>query len=286
MGEALLIKRKMKLKSIIITLAATAFLALLYWPTLRWLVQAWLSNPYYSHGFLVPVVSGFFVWTKRNALKEREPSIIGAFVLALGAFVYILSFVWAMRFLGALSLLIVLCGLILSFFGTRAIRAMAFPLCFLLFMIPPPFIQEIGFFLQSISVTSSAWLLSVVGLPITTAGPEIHLGDATFTIGLPCSGINTLIALLALAAVYAYVLRGPRYKRAIIFIVAFPIAVLANILRVASIVLVANYRGVEAASGLFHDLSSPIFFVIAFLVLVLLARILGCRLSPDAAREQ
>ncbi|MDY6892436.1 MAG: exosortase/archaeosortase family protein [Chloroflexota bacterium] len=276
----------MKRRSIIITVVATASLVLLYWPTFRWLFQAWLSNPYYSHGFLVPVVSGFFVWTKRSELKGKEPSITGAFVLALGAFVYILGFVWGMRFLCALSLLIVLSGLSLSFFGTRATRAMAFPLCFLLFMIPPPFIQETGFFLQSISVTSAAWLLSVAGLPVTTAGPEIHLGDTTFTIGLPCSGINTLIALLALAAVYAYVLKGPIYKRVIILVVAFPIAVLANILRVVSIILVANYHSIEAASGLFHDLSSPIFFVIAFLGLLGLGRILGCRLSPDAARGQ
>ncbi len=275
----------MKPKTVAIVLAIAAFLALLYWPTFRWLFQSWLTNPYYTHGFLVPFVSGFFIWTKRDELKRREPSITGAFILALGAFVYILGFVWDMRFLCGLSLLVVLSGLALSFFGTKATRSMAFPLCFLIFMIPLPFLEELGFSLQYTSVNASGWFLGVVGLSITTVGPEIHLGDTVFTIGIPCSGVNTLIALLALAAVYAYLLEGPFYKRAIVFVIAFPIAMLANILRIASIIMVANYYGVEVAMGFFHSASSPLFFIIAFLCLVLLGRLIGCRLRLRALRK-
>ena len=276
----------MKLKKIIISLVVVVLLlALFYWPTFRWLVLSWLSNSYYTHGFLVPLISGFFIWTKRDELKSREPSIIGAFVLALGALVYIFGIIWDMRFLSAFSLLIVLGGLVFLFFGTRAMRSIVFPLCFLIFMIPLPFIQEIGFYLQTISVYSSAWLLTVVRFSVTTVGPEIHLGDAIFTIGLPCSGINTLIALLALVAVYVYLLMGPVYKRTILFILAFPLAILANILRIASIILVANYRGEETAMGWFHDLSSPLFFLVAFLCLVLLGRLVRCRLRVHVLRK-
>jgi exosortase len=275
----------MKLKKITIPLVIVVLVALFYWPTFRWLVQSWLSNSYYTHGFLVPLITGFFIWTKRHELKTREPSIIGAFVLALGALVYIIGFVWDMRFLSAISLMIVLSGVVFLFFGTRAMRSIVFPLCFLIFMIPLPFIQEIGFYLQTISVHSSAWLLTAVGLPVTTIGPEIHLGDVTFTIGLPCSGINTLIALLALAAVYVYLLTGPFYKRAILFVSAFPLAILANVLRIASIILVANSCGEETAMGWFHDLSSPLFFIIAFLCLVLIGRLLRCRLRFHVLRK-
>ena len=103
----------MKLKKITIYLVVVVLIALFYWPAFRWLVLSWLSNSYYTHGFLVPLISGFFIWTKRDALKTREPSIIGAFVLALGAFVYIIGFARDMRFLSAFSLLIVLGGLCL-----------------------------------------------------------------------------------------------------------------------------------------------------------------------------
>ena len=90
---------------------------------------------------------------------------------------------------------------------------------------------------------------------------------------------------MSLTAVYAYLLRGPVYKRAILFMIALPMAILANILRIVSIILVANYRGAEAATGLFHDISSPLFFLLAFLCLILLGRILGCRLRlPTGSR--
>jgi exosortase len=269
----------MKRKTIIVLTVIVAILAIIYWPVFRWLVQSWLSNPYYSHGFLVPVVSGFFAWTKRRELQTREPSIIGSFVIALGILVYILGYIWAIRFLSAFSLLIVLSGLLLSFYGKKTARALVYPVCFLILMVPLPYIQEIGFFLQSTSVHFSAWILKALGLPITTIGTQIHLRENIFTVDLACSGINTLIALLALILVYVYLLSGAFYKRTILFIIAFPIAILANILRITAIILVANYYGTNAAMGLFHDLSSLIFFILAFLCLVLLGRILRCRIK-------
>lgn len=258
---------------------------MVYLPTFRWLVLSWVYNPYYTHGFLIPVVSCFIVWRKRRELKRTKPSNSGDIALALGIFVHIAGFVWGIRFLSAFSLLIVLSGLILYFYGSKAARALAFPLGFLIFMIPLPFIDEMGFSLQYISIHSSASLLETIGLPVATSGAEIILKDATFTIGLACSGINTLIALVALAAVLAYLLTGPTYKRAIVFVTALPIAILANILRIASIILVANYYDTGFATGFYHDISSLLFFLIALLCLVLLGRILGCRLRVPVQGE-
>jgi exosortase len=146
-------------------------------------------------------------------------------------------------------------------------------------MIPAPFVQSVAYYLQEISVVSSSWLLETLGLPITSSGPEIYLKGTTFTIGLPCSGINTLVALLALSAVYAYVLTGSSIKRISLFLLAFPIAILANILRITTIIMVAYFANVETATGWYHDISSPLFFAISFLILILIARILKCRLN-------
>jgi exosortase len=306
----------MNLKRAAIVLTVAAVLILVYWPTLRWLVNSWLSNPYYSHGFLVPLVSGFFVWTKRRELRGGEPSIAGAFVITAGAFLYIMGFAWAMRFLPAISLPVVLGGISLSFLGIRATKAILFPLCFLIFMMPLPPIQEMGYTLQEWSVHSSAWILSTLGLSVTTVGPEIHLEDTVFTIGLACSGINSLIAMMALAAVYTFVLVEPFHNRAVrlaaavptgplgdrlrlvsiklmanyparafLFAAAFPMALLGNILRIVSIILIANYWGVDAASGLYHDISSPLFFILSFLLLMLLGRIIGCKLALAARKK-
>jgi exosortase len=269
----------MKKKSVLILIVTVALIGLIYWPTFRWLVSAWISNDYYSHGFLVPLVSGFFVWTQRKYLKIHEPSVIGIVLVFLGALLYLSGFFWQIRVLGGLSLLVVIAGLVFFVFGVRVARKMLFPLVFLVFMIPAPFVQDIAYRLQEISVVSSAWLLEVLGLPITSTGPEIFLKTTTFTIGLPCSGINTLVALLALSAVYAYILTGSGIKRASIFILAFPIAILANILRITTIIMVAYFANVETAVGWYHDLSSPLFFAISFLILILIARVLKCRLN-------
>jgi exosortase len=269
----------MKKKTVFILIIVVALLGLIYWPTLRWLVNAWISNDYYSHGFLVPLVSGFFVWTKREYLKIREPSIIGIILLVLGVLLYMASFFWQIRFIGGLSLLVVITGLVFFIFGVRVARKMVFPLVFLLFMIPAPFVQNIAYRLQEISVVSSSWLLETLRLPITSSGPEIYLKTTTFTIGLPCSGINTLVALLALSAVYAYILTGSVIKRTSIFILSFPIAIMANILRITTIIIVAYFVNVETAVGWYHDISSPLFFAISFLVLILISRLFKCKLN-------
>ena len=260
--------------SLIITL-----LLFLYIPVFRWLVSSWLANPYYNHGFLIPLVSGFVIWRKRDGLKLMQPSNSGIVVLALGVIVYIIGFLWVIRFMSALSLIIILSGLILYFYGTKAMQLMVFPIGFLIFMIPPPFQGDLLYWLQHISIHYSASLLEIAGFPITTSGNEIILRGSTFTIGLPCSGMSSLIALPALAAFFAYLLTGHFYKRAVIFIAAFPIAIIANILRITSIILIADYHSIEFATGFYHDISSLIFFFIAFLFLILCSRILRCRIN-------
>ncbi|MDY6912231.1 MAG: exosortase/archaeosortase family protein [Chloroflexota bacterium] len=275
----------MKPKTIIITVILVAVITLFYWPTFRWLVNSWLSSDYYSHGFLVPLISGFFIWIKRDQLRERQPSILGTIALGLGALFYILGSFWEIRFLNGISLIIVITALSLSFLGIRSTRVLVFPLAFLVFMVPPPFIQDLGYHLQTIAVNSSTWLLETLGLPITSNGPEIHLEDASFTVGLACSGTNSLIALLALAAVYVYLLSGPSYKRSILFVLSLPLAILANTLRIAAIIIIAYYSNTDAAMT-FHDWSNPLFFLIAFGLLILIGRLMKCKLNYGSPKPQ
>jgi exosortase len=266
-------------RNIYIAVAVAVALAIIYWPVLRWMVNSWISSDYYSHGFLIPVVSAIVVWIKRDVLRHKEPSSMGIYLIVSGAIFYPLSFLWQMRVLGALSLIIILGGLLLAIWGTRAFRTLLFPWVFLLFMVPFWFIQDIAYRLQYLSVNWGSAIASVLGLPIVTSGNEIHLGSIAFTVGIVCSGINTLVALLALAAVYAYILKGPSGARYGLFLLAIPIAIAANVLRIASIILVAYFFNVETATGWYHDLSSPLFFFLAFGVILLCGRLLKCRIN-------
>lgn len=254
-----------------------AVLFLLYLPTFIWLVQSWLHNASYSHGFLIPLVSGCIFWMKRKELKQIQPADAGVIGLVLGAALYIVGFVWDIRYLSAISFVVVLFSLVLSFYGTRVAKSMAFAVGFLVFMIPMPFIDDITLNLQGISIDACGWLLKAMGLPITTTGNLISLNDTAFSIGLPCSGLNTLIALVAFAALYVYLLAGPSPKRVFLFLCSIPIAILANILRITSIVLVAHYYDMEFATGFYHDISNLPVFLLAILLIALIGKILGLR---------
>lgn len=267
----------MSLKRLLGPVLILALLITLYIPTFVWLARSWDANPYYGHGLLIPFVSAFFIWKSRNKLNRTDPSSMWAPILVLGLAMYITGFAVAMHFLSAISLLIVCLALTLRFFGTEGARSMMFPICFLLFMIPPPFLSEIGLQLQTVSANGSATIVKAAGMPVVTTGAEISLGESTFVIGLPCSGMHSLISLLALAAVLTYILAGPIYRKVLLFLSALPIAIFANILRIVSLLLVADQFGADAAMGFFHDLSSLLLFFIALACLVLMARLLGLR---------
>jgi len=91
--------------------------------------------------------------------------------------------------------------------------------------------------------------------------------------------MNSLISLLALATVFIYILKCPRYKKITLLCVTIPIVILANILRVTSLLLIANAYGAETANGFFHTLFSPLLFVIAFIILILISIIIGCKVK-------
>jgi exosortase len=272
-----------KSKIIIILVIAAAGLGILYWPTLRWLVNVWMTSDFYSHGFLVPLIAAFFVWTKREHLKNRNPSIIGVFVLITGVLLYILGHIWEFKFMSALSLWLVLASLVLFTFGIKTAKHLTFPWLYLLFMIPFPFVETLTYRLQEISLFFSSALLRLVGLPIATSGADIYLGTSIFTIGIPCSGIDSLIALMALAAVYVYFLDGSVPKRVILFVLAIPIAIVSNILRITSIILVAHLFNIQNATGWYHDLASPLMFFIGFLLLIFVGYLMRFRFKFEKA---
>ena len=145
----------------------------------------------------------------------------------------------------------------------------------LIFMIPLPFLDSVGNWLQSLSAQWSAAVIGAIGIPVAITGAEIRLEESTFIIGITCSGMNTLISLLALAAIFGYFLKGRFYKKAILLGIAVPIAILANLARIVSILVIANYYGTEAAMRFFHSYSSVLLFVVAFLCLVVFSRLLG-----------
>ena len=238
------------------------------------MVNSWLHCDYYSHGFLILPISGFIIWRRRHELSERAPFPRGIWVLLSGLALYVGGFLYASNLLCALSLLLVLPGLVLYFWGKKALMTFAFPICFLVFMIPLPFLDKVGFWMQSFSARSSAWIIGLMGISVTRTGAEIELENASFVVGMPCGGMNSLISLLALAALFAYIMKGPFPRKVTLFVLAIPTAIFANLLRLVALLLIGNHWGSDAAMGFLHGFFSPLYFVVSIICLVLLAILL------------
>jgi len=269
-------------------------LSILYFRTFIWLINSWLSDPYYSHGFLIPIICGFVAWrnireTKKEKGREQkfkhetepEPFKPGIYIFAFGLILYIIGFIKIFPFLSALSFLFTLSGLILYFYGKPLMRSFLFPITFFIFAIPLPFVflEKVAYVLQSLSAYYPTLIIEMLGIPVTRIGTEIQLEDASFIIGLPCSGMNSLISLLALATFFIYILKCPLYKKAALLCATIPLAIFANILRVTSLLLIATAYGAETANGFFHTFFSPLLFIIAFIFLILISIIIGCKVT-------
>lgn len=262
-------------------------LSILYFRTFTWLINSWLTNPYYLHGFLIPLICGFIAWQNIRKGKKREterdklnsePVKPGIYIVAFGLALHVISVIKLFPFLSALSILFTTSGLILYFYGKPVMRSLLFPISFFIFAIPLPlvFLEKVAYTLQSLSVYYPTLFIELLGIPVTRIGAEIRLNDASFFIGLPCSGMNSIISLLALTTVFIYILRCPIYKKIAILSVTIPIAIFANILRITSLLLIANAYGAETADRFFHSLFSPLLFIIAFIFLILISIIIGC----------
>ena len=246
-------------------------LSALYGPTLVLLGRQWWDDSNYTHGFLVPLFSGYLVWRQRARLVALAPrgSALGLPVLLAGIAALLLGDVAAELFLMRASLIVVLAGLVLFHLGRAVFRVVLFPLAFLFFMVPLPAIlfYAITFPLQSLAAQQAAWALDLLGVPVILDGNVIHLSQLTLGVTEACSGIRSLISLLGGAVAWAYLALPAGWMMVLFVASTVPITILANAGRVISTGLIGQWFGVEYASGFFHTFSGWAVFVFAFICL-------------------
>lgn len=263
--------------TIISIIVVLAVIGVFFYSTLQWLVISWLNNDYYSHGFLIPIISGYLIYNMRGDLKniEKKQSQEGLFVFMAGIIMYGIGSLNSIRFISGLSLLVTIFGLILYLYGWKFINKVKFPLVFLIFMIPLPIIDIVAPPAQTIAATGSFDIAKLVGLPIERDGNQLTLPSGTFEVAVECSGLNSLISLLALGTIYAFILEGGLLKKLTISFSSIPIAMLGNILRITSVLIVGNKYGTDVAEGYFHQFSSIVLFMAALIGLFIVGRIFG-----------
>ena len=271
-----------------VALAAIAAAAVwLYWGVAPRLVRQWANDDDYTHGFLILPLALYFVWNDRERLARLpiRPSVLGAGVLAIGLAMLLLGTAGAELFLQRSSIIALVAGLVWLILGMPWLKALAFPIAFLLFMVPLPAIvmNAIAFPLQLFAAQTATFCLQAAGIPVLREGNVIALADTTLEVAEACSGIRSLQALLALGAVYGYFTQRSAWKRWALLLLSIPIAIAANALRVSGTGFLAHYFGSEMAQGFYHSFAGWIVFVVAFAMLLACSRILS-RLPDELGR--
>jgi exosortase len=264
-------------------LLVVSFLAL-YWRVLHKLVLDWANDGNYSHGFFIVPLAAFFVWERRKVLAATpvQPSWVGLFVMVASIAVLLAGLLGAELFLSRISIIGLLVGAILFVLGWRHLGKLAFPLVFLLLMIPIPAIifNQIAFPLQLLASQTGEVVLRAFDIPVLREGNVIILANTKLEVAEACSGIRSLISLLTLGIVYGYFLDARFWVRFLIAAATIPVAIVTNALRVAGTGVAAHYYGPEAAEGFFHEFSGLIVFAAAFALLFAIARLILLMLPP------
>ena len=262
--------RRLNSYPVAIGLLILSFLAL-YWRVLHKLVVDWAYDGNYSHGFFIVPLAAFFVWERRRALAATpiRPSWVGLLVMVGSIAVLLAGLLGAELFLSRISIIGLLAGAILFVLGWGYLGKLAFPLAFLLLMIPIPTIvfNQITFPLQLLASKVAATVLPVLGVPILREGNVINLPSMALEIAEACSGIRSLMSLVTLAIIYGYLMEKRLWVRWLLALASVPIAVAANSIRIIGTGLLVQYWDVEKAEGYFHASWGWIIFVVSLVML-------------------
>lgn len=267
---------RIDLPSIFIFLAA---FGLLYWQAIQGMVMDWYVDENYSHGFLIPLISGYLVWQNWQEIRSAEikSSYWGLAILFAGLAGYLVGNVAGESFTMRFSMLVVLAGALLFSYGARFFKAVAFPFFYLIFMIPLPYIlyDAVAFPLKLFVSQYSVAFLKLIGVPVFREGNVINLVSTTLEVADACSGIRSIMSLLALATALSYFTQKGWGKRATLIFLALPIAVFANGIRVIGTGILASRYGSAAAEGFFHEFAGLVIFGVAMVMLIASAWVLG-----------
>lgn len=280
-----------KSPDVVVAAGLGAAILLMYAGVWASLVAQWSADDNYSHGFFVVPLALYFAWERRAAFAKApvRSGPAGLLLIAGSLLVWAAGTLGSELFLTRVSMVGVIAGAIWFVWGGQRARTMAFPVLFLLLMIPLPSIlfNQLAFPLQLVASQVGETAITAAGVPVLREGNVLHLPARTLEVAEACSGIRSLVSLLMLAVVLGYFTEPRTPARVVLALSAIPIAILANAARVAGTGLAAEWVSPAAAEGFFHTFSGWLVFVVAFVGLLIVQQVLArIRFSPRPALTQ
>jgi len=252
------------------------FLALLgvtFFDALSEMEHIWSIKEEYGHGYIIPVITLFLIWQKKDLIEKSEysGSWLGVFITVLGLFLYYAGELSSIYTIVQYAFVIVIFGFALSVLGSKVFKIIFVPLAMLLFMIPLPafLLNNLSSQLQLISSQIGVEFIRLFDISVYLEGNVIDLGVYQLQVVEACSGLNYLFPLMTLAFISAYFFTGAFWKKAIIFISSIPITIFMNSIRIGAIGVTVEYWGPEMAEGVLHDFEGWAVFMSCIGILIL-----------------
>ncbi|PID78168.1 MAG: exosortase [Deltaproteobacteria bacterium] len=284
----------LKKETLVQLLIVLSVFILFFFTTIIELINDWSVNDNFSHGFLVPFISLYMIWYKRDELSKIEikPSNYGIIIILFGMLCAIAGNLGAELFVTRISMIITLSGIILFLFGTKIFKSLLIPVLYLIIMIPLPAIiwNKIAFPLQLFAAGNASDICQMLGLSVLREGNILHLENTSLEVIDACSGLRSLTSLIALSGAFAFISNLKISGKWILFFSAIPVAVAVNVIRLTITAFTAVHIGPETAHGFLHEISGIIVFITAlillYLIFLLISKLEGGGFVDDRSKSK
>jgi exosortase D (VPLPA-CTERM-specific) len=249
----------------VVALAAAIIAVAAFQGALAELVARWIRQDEYSHGFFIPLITLWLLWTRRSALRESlgRPSLGGVALVLLAALMHVIGQLSSFFLLSQLGFVIALMGIVASTGGWSLLKIAFIPIAFLVFAIPLPYFIDsiLSWRLQLISSELGVWFIRLMQVPVYLEGNVIDLGQYKLQVVEACSGLRYLYPLLSLGFLAAYFFRAPLWQRAVVLLSTIPITIVMNSFRIGMVGVLVDRWGSEQADGLLHFFEGWVIFL-------------------------
>jgi len=245
--------------------------------------HVWLDDENNSHGLLVPAVCAYLIATRREELLRTTVTscLWGLWITLFGVMMLLAGWVATEFFTMRASLVVILFGTTLYWFGPKVIRIVGGPIAYLLLMIPVPAIvyDAIAMPLRVFVTQVSVFIMKSFNIIVMREGNVMIFPNITLEVVNACSGLRSMTSLLALSVAFALLFQKSMTNRVILVLLTLPIALVTNMGRVVGTGVLAQYFGAAAAEGFFHEFAGMVIFFSA-LGLLFAAHLILRRLNP------
>jgi len=256
-------------------LTIIAVFSCIYWYLFKenffWVLNSWLHNSYYSHGFVIFAVSVVLFAVNVVRLKKTRPNIISGLPFAIiAATAFSIGFYYRFSYLVALAYIFSAVAITKSLVDSRDSLCLMLPFLILILVIPLPFLHEITGYM---SYYTSKIVAAVIknSFPSTRVnGIDIFIRGMHFKIGNNCGGGNSVLALLTVVILWMTFITSNLPINAVLLVLSVPIAFAANLLRILNVFMIAIWRGMDVAMAFWHGFSGYAVYVVSFSVLFLI----------------